>query len=672
MSHALYRRFDRLIGLDGQSEEERVLVSETLNAIIPRMPWLYAILIVNLSGLLLALKQHSSVYIWMGAPLLLLLAWRLFHWWRIRSRAPGQIDAARELRRLYLIGLVVCFCYSVWSIIIYTRAPFDDRTHLIVVASLASLCCSFALSPFPVAARVPLYVMSLPLALLLGITDHSHLAVSLTLVTLVFVSTKLIDEQYAAFSRLVHTRFRLEAEKFRAEQAERNAVEERLHATQMAYTDALTGLGNRRALLAEIDRRNRVEGGGMTVVLLDLDGFKAVNDTFGHDTGDSLLIAVARRLTRVVGRTVFAARLGGDEFALLLPTTSGAAAIGLVEVAVERLGRPYPGRGRKLVVSACGGIAVPGEGGADSTQLIRMADIALFAAKRAGRGRLEVFSSELEKDIRRRAEIEVALRASGVENEIDVAFQPIFDLSTMTVGSFEALARWRHSELGWIPPSEFIPITEQISVVGQINDCLLRRAAAEAATWPSNIRLSFNLSAVQLCSNASAERVIAIVNETGLDPARLQIEVTETALLVDFDAARRNLSYLRRNGVQLVLDDFGAGYASISYMREMQFDAIKLDGSLITAAAKDSGGFLLLKGVLDLCRAVGLPCVAEHVETETQAEMLLDLGCRYGQGYWLARPMSAQSAAQLAESDLIQLGPARTLKQRSAAPRRRA
>jgi EAL domain-containing protein (putative c-di-GMP-specific phosphodiesterase class I) len=191
----------------------------------------------------------------------------------------------------------------------------------------------------------------------------------------------------------------------------------------------------------------------------------------------------------------------------------------------------------------------------------------------------------------------------------------------------------------------------------------LRRAAAEAAQWPKNVRLSFNLSAVELCSERSAEHILELVRSQGLDPSRLQIEVTETGILADFNSARRNLSVLRAQGVLLVLDDFGAGYASISYLREMRFDAVKLDGSLLTAATPERGGLPLFKGVIDLCRAVALPCVAEHVETETQLAMLREFGCAFGQGFWLAQPMSAESVRQLLQSEIAPFGPARMLTQ---------
>ena len=444
--------------------------------------------------------------------------------------------------------------------------------------------------------------------------------------------------------------------------AERSALIERSLARQLADTDVLTGLGNRRALLAEIERRVRADHGPFAVALIDLDGFKAINDTFGHSTGDELLIAVSRRLTGLIQKAGFVARLGGDEFAILFSGDGDRSVEQSIAEAIARIAEPYTHHNRNLVVSACAGIAFRNGSESDPTQTIRMADIALFSAKRKGRGTVELFSDALEMGVKRRAEIEMALRAPGVEDQIELAYQPIVDLESMAVCSFEALARWRHSELGWISPSEFIPITEQISVVERISEVLLARAAAEAVRWPQSMRLSFNLSAVQLCSEDSAQRILHLIATAGLAPARLQLEVTETALLGDFDAARRNLARLSEAGVRLALDDFGAGYASISYLREMSFDAVKLDGSLVSAASTDRAGTRLLKGVLDLCRAVELPCIAEHVETEQQVVLLRELGCRLGQGYWLARPMSADHARQVAQSELIAFAPMLALK----------
>jgi EAL domain-containing protein (putative c-di-GMP-specific phosphodiesterase class I) len=219
------------------------------------------------------------------------------------------------------------------------------------------------------------------------------------------------------------------------------------------------------------------------------------------------------------------------------------------------------------------------------------------------------------------------------------------------------LTRWHHPTLGWISPSEFIPITEQISVLNEISDSLLARAAAVAREWPSSVRLSFNLSPVQLCSQATATRLLEIMQEQQLPPDRVQFEVTETALLADFDVARDNLSTLRAHGVKVLLDDFGAGYSSIGYLREIRFDIVKLDGGLVASGTQGGAGAALLKGVLDLCRATGHECVAEHVETPEQLHLLRQLGCSYGQGFGLCRPVAARQATAIASSAASNLDP---------------
>jgi EAL domain-containing protein (putative c-di-GMP-specific phosphodiesterase class I) len=252
----------------------------------------------------------------------------------------------------------------------------------------------------------------------------------------------------------------------------------------------------------------------------------------------------------------------------------------------------------------------------------------------------------------RRTEIELALRKPGIEEDIELAFQPIFDLETMDIVAFEALARWSHSTLGPVSPSDFIPITEQLQLVESLSESLLSRAIGSAKSWPAAQRLSFNLSPVQLCSQGSAERLLAILADASFPPTRLQIEVTEMAMMADLDSARLNIDAFRLAGVHVVLDDFGAGFASIGYLRELRFDGLKLDGSLLTACSSPYGG-ALLKGVVDLAASIGTPCIAEHVETLQDATMLRSIGCRFGQGYWLGRPVRADEAKVLANARML-------------------
>jgi len=656
--------FDDALGLSGRSERDHALRVETLHAFLPRMPWIYAILIVNLSGLLAATHDSLTYVTSAGAVLLVVLAVRLVHWTLLPRRSLSETDVGKELRNIFIVGALLCTGYCLWTFALYAQSDIEDRNHIVLFASLAALGCSFALSPMPSASKMPLYLLALPLAVLLISTRQiAFMGMGATLLTLIYVALRLIKAENVTFRRLVNSRFDLELEKRRAEGAERSALRERSLARKLAETDVLTGLANRRALLGKIEAHARERIERLAVALVDLDGFKPVNDTFGHGAGDALLVEISQRLRAIIDPLGTVARLGGDEFAVLLPDCDETDARAVIAEVIAEIERPCRYEGRTLRVSACAGIACGLADELDPTKPIRMADIALFAAKSNGRGKLEVYMHELETEIARRAEIEIALRGSQIEEEIDVAFQPILDLGALEVRSFEALARWKHSKLGWIPPSEFIPISEKISALEILTPILLRRASNEASRWPEKIRLSFNMSAVELCSERSADQIIDLVSASGLDPRRLQIEVTETAILADFDAARRNLAALRERGVLIVLDDFGAGFASISYLREMQFDAVKLDGSLLTAATPEAGGIPLLRGVLELCRSVGLPCVAEHVETENQVAMLRHLGCTYGQGYWLAPPLSAESAYQFAQSELIPFGAARMLKQ---------
>ena len=353
-------------------------------------------------------------------------------------------------------------------------------------------------------------------------------------------------------------------------------------------------------------------------------------------------------MCKLSGTGTFVARLGGDEFALLSAGLSGEAATAFAEEVVAAIGEPYLIGSSSIAVGACCGVAVLTAGG-DVSNALREADLALYRAKSLGRGTVQSYESNMGDAMRRRTEIELALRKPGVEQDIELAFQPIFDLETMDIVSFEALARWSHSTLGPVSPSDFIPITEQIQLVEALSNSLLHRAVNFAKAWPAALRLSFNLSAVQLCSLGSAERLLAILSAASFPPTRLQIEVTETAMMANLNSARINIEAFRDAGVKVVLDDFGAGFASIGYLRELRFDGLKLDGSLVTACGSPYGGSLL-KGVIDLAASIGTPCIAEHVETMQDAIMLRTMGCRFGQGYWLGRPVRAEEAGVLAKA----------------------
>ncbi|MDP1908208.1 MAG: EAL domain-containing protein [Hyphomicrobium sp.] len=570
------------------------------------------------------------------------------YWLRHRRHLFRGEAAQSALRGIGLGSAGIAVGYLLMLVIASWTIRGVDWQLLLLSGSICAIASAQTISTMTQAARAPLLLLGLPASVAAIVYGPNPIAslVGVNLFLCTLISLYMVKLQDESLVRQFQLRLEGDCERKRAERAEQLALVERTQARAAAESDFLTGLPNRRAFLAAI--RDRPPGGADDMVMiLDLDGFKPVNDTFGHAIGDELLKSVSQRLCGLGGDETLVARLGGDEFALLARGLSGEAAQDFAEQVVAALGQPYRIGSSTIGVAACCGLATLGVEASDPSTALREADLALYRAKSTGRGKVERYDCGMGEAMRRRSAIEMALRKPGIEQDIEIVFQPIYDLETMEIAAFEALARWSHSTLGPVSPADFIPITEQIQLVESLSGALLTRAAGHAKAWPAIQRLSFNLSGVQLCSLGSAERVLDIIAAADFPPGRLQIEVTETAMMADTDSARVNIEVLRAAGVEVVLDDFGAGYASVGYLREMRFDKLKLDGSLL-AACDTSHGAALLKGVIDLARAIGTPCIAEHVETMQQVTLLRIIGCRFGQGYWLGRPVSAGEAESLA------------------------
>jgi diguanylate cyclase (GGDEF)-like protein len=469
------------------------------------------------------------------------------------------------------------------------------------------------------------------------------MGISLGLIISLFL--RLLHVQNEGIAQLVLSRTAVERERARAQSAEREAKRERSKAERIADTDALTGLSSRRAFMRALSSAKQ----SYAVLLLDLDGFKPINDTFGHAAGDQVLSKVGQRLIATIGPSATIARLGGDEFAVLLPADDADAALRAGTALCEAIRRPLQLRSRSLQVSASCGIALIERQPTASVSALSQADIALFRIKRSNRGGVAIYSREMDAAAKRRLQIEASLRDDLIQQSIELVYQPIIDLSDGSLCSFEALARWKDDELGQVSPCEFVPIAEQTNMIEALSSRLLRKAAHEASRWPASVSLSFNISAAELCGCGAADRILAIIAQAGLAPSRLQVEITETVMLSDFEHASRELAQLRSAGALIVLDDFGAGFASISYLREMQLDGIKLDGQLIKCASESREKTKLLKGVLSLCGSLDLPCIAEHVETAEQLQLLQAYECAAGQGHYLSRPLTADEAFQAAQ-----------------------
>lgn len=654
MLSALVRHIDALAGIKSATDYDWAVLRERFDALRRHLPWLHAIMFVNVLGVQLLASAEARVSVIPAAVMLAVIGARAVQMWRFRSICLVDRSVRYELRKTFLIASLFLTGNAFWTADLYFRVGPGQRVDILMFAGLAAIGASCGLSSFPAAARIPLMLLGLPIGLMLALgPDATHPGIGISLIILTVINHRLLKVRDETFTRLVSSRFSVESEKKRAVEAESQAVQEKWRVTSLANSDPLTGVANRRGFLASLDELEVEQRRKLGLILLDLDGFKPINDTFGHSCGDAILVEVSRRLQELPSLGGPVARLGGDEFALVCDCEGADEATKLAESAIAILSQPIRIDGRDMRISACAGVSC--QGGDDIGEAIRRADVALFNAKRSGRGSAALFSRAMDHEVQRRTSIEQALRDPGLVTEIELKFQPIFELQTMELRSFEALARWQHPRLGWISPSEFIPISEQISMLEAMSDELLKRAAAVAGTWPQAVRLSFNLSPVQLCSSGTADRVLKIIADERLDPNRLQIEVTETALLADFELARRTLSRMRREGVRIVLDDFGAGYSSITYLREMNFDAVKLDGSLISSICRSGTGLPLLRGVLALCREMGQQCVAEHIESAQQLELLRELGCRFGQGFGLSPPVSASESAELARSEVVQL-----------------
>jgi diguanylate cyclase (GGDEF)-like protein/PAS domain S-box-containing protein len=424
--------------------------------------------------------------------------------------------------------------------------------------------------------------------------------------------------------------------------------------TFQAFHDALTGLPNRALMLNRMDQALAAseDGAGVTVLLIDLDGFKDVNDSLGHQAGDSLLCQVADRLTRCLRGTDTAARLGGDEFAVVF---DGSPAIPITEITARILAairEPIDVDGRAIRVGASIGVAVSGPDGVTSADLLRDADIAMYAAKAAGKNRVEVFLPDMRTSIAERSALEQDLVRAVELDQIQLSYQPIVDLTTGAVLAVEALARWRHPDLGLVGPAVFIPIAEQSGYIDELGRYVLVEACSTMATWRrtmphhADLRISVNISGRQVLSGDLVGTVVDAVNLSGLPPSGLVLEITETVFLEDSEAVRTQFAQLRALGVHVAIDDFGSGYSSVGSLLRFPADLLKIDRSCL-----EVGGGGLVYSVAALGRTLGLRVIIEGVETMEHLRQASDGRCHAAQGYLFARPADEEQTTHLLMRD---------------------
>ncbi len=419
-------------------------------------------------------------------------------------------------------------------------------------------------------------------------------------------------------------------------------------------TDLLTGLGTRARLedrIARLIAEREADPAPFAVALLDLDGFKPINDLYGRTAGDGILKQAGLRLRAALDDAASVARIGADEFAILAPMVfSEQAARQLATMLIDVLSAPYDIGSRTVRLSASVGASIFDDVGDAPGDLIAKAETALYEARRNGRGRVMVYSPEMVEAVHSVTRIEQALRRAVSKGEVEPHFQPIVALGTGRILGFESLARWSDIDLGPISPGVFIPIAEDRGIMPDLSRMLLRKAAEAARNWPQPMFLSFNLSSEQLADISTAREVVDICHRAGFDPARLEIEITETGLMSQPDTAIAIIQRLKGAGVRIALDDFGTGQSSLGRLRDFPFDKLKIDRAFVASILDDPRSEHIVRAILAMCVGLGMDAVAEGIEEPGQADRLAEFGCLMGQGFLYGRAEPAVSTAGLITS----------------------
>jgi diguanylate cyclase (GGDEF)-like protein/PAS domain S-box-containing protein len=429
-------------------------------------------------------------------------------------------------------------------------------------------------------------------------------------------------------------------------------VKKRLH--RLAYYDALTGLPNRQLFQDRLElalAQARRAKHSVAVMFVDLDHFKRVNDTLGHSQGDRILQAVTQRITGAVRDSDTIARIGGDEFTVIVPgLQSPLASAKVARKILQALQHPFALERREFFVSASIGISIYPADGEDLESLTRKADIAMYRAKETGRNNYQMYTPEMSVHVRRRVTLETELRRALERGQLYLLYQPQIDLRTGELVGVEALCRWRHPDLGCVPPATFIAIAEESGLIDRIGEWVLRTACREAAsrakTWPGQPRVAVNVSARQLRRPEFAGWVARILEQTGLSPQRLSLELTESVMAQHSTAHGSALEVLGKMGVQITIDDFGTGYCSLSYLKRFSVDKLKIDRSFVRDLPDDANDRALASMIIAMAHATGMRVTAEGVETTEQMQFLRTEGCDEIQGYLISKPVTAASVAR--------------------------
>ena len=630
------------------------LVRAQFRAFSRQIPLLYFILGANTLALSMAYAKfgHPWLSVYLPTALCLVCIVRGVTWWRIgRSEVPDDM-AILYMQRTNKLAFFIAVAFTVWGMTLFSYGDAYARSQIVFFLALSMIGCSFCLMHLRSAVLSVTLVGVVPFSIFFFFADEGHFrpaAVNLALVALGMIAILMTYNR--DFANLVASRRSL----LEKQEETQRLSDDNL---RLANLDSLSGLPNRRALmsrLGEIHAPDREKGAVTAVVFVDLDGFKDVNDAYGHETGDTLIKIVAGQFQRLTPQNAILARLGGDEFASLIsdPNADELAKTFAMR-AIALLEQPIKIGDRNIQVGASIGIACAVPGDCDSQELFRRADTAMYDVKANGKGGVKTYSPELDAERQRQQDLETQIRQGLREEEFEVHYQPIVDAATKAIVSVEALLRWPRRPEGAIGPDQFIPVAEASGLINPLGLFVLRRACEDFLNV-EGLRLSVNVSPAQFRDPEFEAKVATILSETAFPAERLELELTEGYLIDHPQRAMTAISSLKGMGVSVALDDFGTGYTSIAYLQQYGFDRIKIDKSLAGQIGADKKAGVLVAGAIYLATGLDMAVTAEGVETEEQAALLRLAGCQCLQGFWYSAPKSLRDllAQDLLGEDLL-------------------
>ncbi|AMM13835.1 histidine kinase [Burkholderia sp. PAMC 28687] len=620
------------------------LTRSQLSALGRQLPLLYFILVVNTIAVCVTHFRLAPLWlsVYLPGALCIVCLWRAIHWWQRRAIYLSHDKAVSLLRKTVRLTVVFGIAFTAWALKLYEYGDAYAQAHIAFYMSITVIGCIFCLMHLRPAALLLTAIVVIPWTIFFVLSGQPvfiAIAVNIALVALAMMVILFIN--YRDFANLIDSKKQL----LKQQAATQTLSDDNF---RLANLDSMTGLPNRRSFFSSLDAMlvsAEAQKRRFAVGLIDLDGFKQVNDAYGHSVGDRLLSEAANRLVGIACIHTQVSRLGGDEFGILIDRDmTREELLMLGNLICATLKDDVLIRDATVGLLGSVGFATFPDAGVTSEELFERADYAMYFAKRTARGSSAIFSSMHETQIRRASVIEQELRLAVHHDQMTLAFQPIVDLHTTQIVGFEALARWTNGKLGVVGPDEFIPVAERSDLVHRLTTNLLTKALAVLTIWPSDVFVSFNLSVRDLSSSEQTNRIIDIVRDSGIDPARIEFEVTETTVMPDIDQACASIAALRRLGARIALDDFGSGHSSLSYVHRLPLDKIKIDRSFIEGIELDKACRDIVRTVVDMCHRLKVECTVEGIETNQQRDAVVALGCNSGQGYMFGKPMSEQDA----------------------------